>query len=115
MCQIKGTIKLIKPTEQVSEKFTKREFVVTTTESYPQDIAIQFVKDKCSELDKFSVGKSVEVDVNIRGNEHNDRYFINLQAWRIKEVANGLPPQVTAPSGPVATASGGDDDDTLPF
>jgi hypothetical protein len=82
---ITGTIKVIKETQTFNSGFTKREFVVTTDEQYPQDIKLGFIKDKCSLLDNYKVGQPVTVDFNLRGNynEGLDRYFVELQAWRI--------------------------------
>ena len=86
---IKGKIKVINPTVQVSEKFSKREFVVTTTtEMYPQDIIMQMAKDKNNLLDGLQVGQEVDVDVNIKGREWINpqgeaKYFNTIEAWRI--------------------------------
>jgi len=47
MYKLSGTIKVINPTVQVSEKFSKREFVVTDSASmYPQEIMFQSTQDK---------------------------------------------------------------------
>ena len=49
MFKLTGSVKLIKDTVQISEKFAKREFVVNDASSmYPQDILFQSVQDKCS-------------------------------------------------------------------
>ena len=42
----------IKETQQVSETFSKREFIVETLENYPQHLLLQVVKDKCDKLDE---------------------------------------------------------------
>jgi hypothetical protein len=82
--EVKGTIKVVGTTQEVgSNGFTKRQLVVTTDEQYPQDIAIDFVKDKCSILDKYGVGQQVTVGVNLRGSEYNGKYYVNLQGWKI--------------------------------
>ena len=86
---LQGTIKLIGNTQEVGcNGFTKRQLVVTTKEQYPQDVAIDFIKDKCSVLDNYKVGDSVDVSINIRGNEYNGRYYVNLQGWKIENVAS---------------------------
>ena len=38
--KMKGVVKVIRPTQHVSDKFSKREFVVTDSsdDKYPQDI-----------------------------------------------------------------------------
>lgn len=74
MNQLKLTnvrIKLIHPTQQVTEKFSKREFVVTdgVDSDYPQHIILQATRDKCSLLDQFKVNDMVDVAINIRGRE----------------------------------------------
>ena len=83
---IKGTIKLINETQTFDSGFTKREFVVTTKEQYPQDISIEVVKDKTTLLDSFKVGDAVDVAINIRGNEYNGRYYVNIQGWKIDKL-----------------------------
>jgi len=81
---ITGKIKLINDTQTFDSGFQKREFVVTTNEQYPQDIKLECIKDRISILDAFSVGDTVKVAFNLRGNEYNGRYFVNLQAWRME-------------------------------
>jgi len=72
-------------TQTFASGFTKREFVVEEmAEKYPQLFKLEFVKDKCAILDKYSVGDEVEVSFNIRGNEHNGKVFNSLQAWQIR-------------------------------
>lgn len=92
MYKLTGTIKVINETIVVSEKFSKRELVVTDeSELYPQDISFQFSQDKCSILDAFKVGQKVEVSFNLRGREWVNpqgeaKYFNSLDAWKIEPV-----------------------------
>jgi single-strand DNA-binding protein len=81
--EIKGKIKLINGTSESASGFRKREFVVTTTEQYPQDIKLELTKDKCDQLDGFSIGENVTVSFNLRGNEYQGKYYVSLQAWKI--------------------------------
>ena len=106
--QLTGKLKKIDPIVQVSEKFSKREFVITDESSqYPQDILFQSVQDKCSLLDACNVGDVVQVSFNLRGREWTSptnevKYFNTLEAWRIE----GGQTQATAPaSAPVAQAN----------
>ncbi|MFT5883317.1 MAG: hypothetical protein ACI9FG_001830 [Crocinitomicaceae bacterium] len=90
MFEISGKIKLIEETQSFSSGFTKREFVVTTGDSkYPQDIKFEIVKDKCSLLDSYSPGQDVSVNFDVRGNEYNGRYYVNLNCWKIQAGAGG--------------------------
>ena len=105
---ITGKLKLIQDTQTFDSGFQKREFVVTTAEQYPQDIKLEFVKDKCSVLDSYQIGQEVTVDFNLRGNEYNGKYYVNLQAWR---VASGQSAPVQTQSAPVPSAPVEDDDE----
>jgi hypothetical protein len=112
-----GKIKLINDIQAFESGFSKREFVVTTNEQYPQDVKFEVVKDKCSLLDKYAPGNDVKVSFNIRGNEYNGKYYVNLQAWKIENSEAVAPPSGSAgAANPPAFESplpdGGDD---LPF
>lgn len=82
--ELEGTIKAIFDTQTFSKGFTKREVVVTTaSDRFPQDIKLEFVKDKVALLDRFQAGQKVKVTFDLRGSEYNGKYFVNLTAWRI--------------------------------
>ena len=68
--EVTGKIEFIGTTHAVSEKFSKRELVVTTNEQYPQSISIEFNQDKCTILDRYKLGDNVTVGVNLRGRKH---------------------------------------------
>ena len=103
MYEAAGKIKVINETQSFASGFTKREFVVTTAhDKFPQDLKFEIVKDKCSLLDAFEVGQEVQVSFDIRGNEYNGKYFVNLSCWKL-QAADGS----QAPSGPPRQAPGG--------
>ena len=83
MYQLEGTIKLITPEQSFPSGFTKREFVVTTDDQYPQDIKLELLKEKCALLDQFSQGQRVSVGFRVRGNEYQGKYYVNLQAYQL--------------------------------
>lgn len=104
---IKGAIKLINPIKVISNKFSVREFVVTTPDAkYPQDILFQTVNDKMAVLDSLGAGQQVEVSYNVRGREFNGRYYNTLDAWKV-EVTGSKPSQPS--TQPIEL------DDDLPF
>jgi hypothetical protein len=104
---IKGAIKLINPIKVISDKFSVREFVVTTPDAkYPQDILFQTVNDKMDVLESLGVGQQVEVSYNVRGREFNGRYYNTLDAWKV-EVTGSKPSQPS--TQPIEL------DDDLPF
>ena len=85
-----GSIKLINETQTFPSGFTKREFVITTEhDKYPQDLKFEVVKDRCEMLDEFEVGQKVQLNFDIRGNEYNDRYYVNLACWKIQAAEGG--------------------------
>lgn len=117
--EITGKIHIINDTQTFESGFEKREFVVKTNENYPQLIKCELVKDKCSLLDNFQPGQEVTVSINLRGNQYNGKYYVNIQAWRIKEEESNA-----APSGNIegkfqeeAIQQLGNqmDDDDMPF
>jgi len=121
--KLTGEIKLIMDQQTFPSGFSKREFVVTTPDDrFPQDVKLECVKDKCAQLDGISVGQAVEVDFDLRGNEYNDKYYVNLTAWRIAaqaQQADDYGFEQQPENGQPATENDGppmaDDDDNLPF
>ena len=84
--KIVGIIEKINPIVQVTEKFSKREVVVTTEGDYPQVIMVQFSQDKCNIPDSYNEGDNVEISVNIKGRKWispngEEKYFVSLDAW----------------------------------
>ena len=119
MFKIIGEIKVINDEVQITEKFKKLEFVLVDNSSqYPQFINFQLTQDRCSLLDGFTVGQSIEVDFNLRGREWTDKqgvvkYFNSLDAWRI--VAESQFKTVEIPIPADILMSSDEDDIELPF
>lgn len=90
--EIKGKIYKIGDEEQVSATFKKRLLVVETDEKYSQKIPIDFVQDKIDLIDPYKVGENVTVSINLRGNEYNGKFYVNLQGWKIARDAKQAPP-----------------------
>jgi hypothetical protein len=83
--EITGKIKLLGNTQEVGANgFKKREMVITTAETYPQDLKVEFVKDNCDKLNAFKVGQNVKVAINLRGQEYNGKYYVSLTGWKIE-------------------------------
>ena len=92
-----GKIKILNGTQTLGDNgFRKREVVITTEEKYPQQILVEFIKDKCDLLDGYTVGQEVKIDLNLRGREWVNpegivKYFNAIQGWRIESVGNQEP------------------------
>jgi len=110
-------------TESKSEKFQAREFVVETMDgSYNQYIKFQLTQDRCALVDDYNEGEQIKVHFDLRGREWNEKFFTNLNAWRLEKpaaaaAAASAPPPPAAndnfPSQEPPAATGGNDD--LPF
>jgi hypothetical protein len=93
---IKGAIKLINPIKVISDKFSVREFVITTPDAkYPQDILFQTINDKMDVLETLGVGQQVEVSYNVRGREFNGRYYNTLDAWKVQVIGGQTVPTLS--------------------
>lgn len=107
MFNITGTIKMKGSEQQVSDKFKKREFVITENSSqYPQHLSFQLTQDRCSLLDPFNEGAEIKVFFNLRGREwvspqNETKYFNSLEAWKIEAAGTAAP----APTQSATTSS----------
>ena len=87
--EIKGKVKKVMSTEQVSEKFKKRVLHIETAGEYPQTIELIAAQDKVSLLDGLTEGQEVTVQFNIRGREWKSpsgelKVFNTLEIWKIE-------------------------------
>ena len=91
-----GVLKVKFDTQVVSEKFRKREMVLTITDGpsgYQQHVTFQLTQDKVALIDSYNVGEEIKVHFNLRGREwvspqNETKYFNTLEAWRIERVSN---------------------------
>src|SRR5262245_20063093 len=91
-----GRLHAIFETKQVSERFTKREFVVELADNpkYPQTVLFQLTGDRVSQLDGMNVGDQVTIEFSLRGREWRSpqgevKYFNSLDVWRIEPARAG--------------------------
>ena len=91
---MKGKVKVVGSTLAISEKFSKREFVVVDdTNMYPQDIQFQLTQDKCNLIDSLAIGDQVEVSFNLNGKEWvnpkgESKFFNTLDVWKISKIGS---------------------------
>ena len=86
MTEITGNLKIIGDVNTYGNNFQKREFVLTTEGQYPQDIKLELYQNDCGKIDSFSVGDPLCASYNLKGNEYNGKYYVNLQAWKIAPI-----------------------------
>ncbi|MCU0319392.1 MAG: DUF3127 domain-containing protein [Flavobacteriales bacterium] len=122
---ITGAIKMIGKTQDVSDKFRKRELVITEPSGQrPQHIPVEFTQDRCGLLDGYNPGEEVSVTCYVNGREWTGRdgvtkYFLSLSGNRIERAGGAPATGGSYQAAPPPSASdmppiGGDDDD-LPF
>jgi hypothetical protein len=88
--ETEGTLKLLYDTQTFASGFAKREFVVEVPDGkYPQMLKFECVKDKISMLDGVKIGDPVKVAFDIRGSEYKERFYVNLNAWKITKGEGG--------------------------
>jgi len=86
---IKGAIIYISQTEKLSDKLTKRFFVVLTDEQYPQELKIEALNKSCDVLDFQKIDDKVKVTYNVRGRSWTSKegkkdWFNTLSLWKIE-------------------------------
>ena len=111
--EITGKLIQVNPTQQVSERFKKREFVLEIAEEingnvYTNYAKMQLVQNKCEIIDNYKMGDTVKVSFNIKGNkwerDGNVNYITNLDAWRVESAVQ--PAQGAQPASPAYTNMG---------
>ena len=100
---MKGTVKrLYDVWKSETSEFYKREFVITTAEQYPSDVKFSALKEKSDQLNGIAEGDQISVKFDIKGREYNDRYYVDLNAWRIEKMDGQAAP---APAGGAAESA----------
>lgn len=114
-----GSIKSIDETQTFKGDFKKREFVVTTNDTYPQEVKFEMVNDTVDFLDGFNIGDNVKVAFLVRGNAYNGKHYVNLRAIAVglidEEGKTAKPKAATTSKTKTVVTQIQEDDDDLPF
>lgn len=110
-----GRLHKIFDTNQISDSFKKRDFVIETEDQYPQMVKFELKQAKVDKIDPFKEGEQIKVSFNVSGREWINKenktvYFVSLDAWRIEKVGNAT---ASVPDMNVANIT--EDDSELPF
>ncbi len=119
--EINGKVILKEDTQQISDRFKKREFVIEVENERNSDwndfIKFQLTQDRCDLLETVSVNEEIKVSFNIKGRKWEKdgkvNYFSNLEAWRIEKMQAATAaemPEFNAADMPPAP-----EEDDLPF
>ena len=114
--EVKGKIVEIGTTEQVNEKFSKRNLIVDVSENpaYPSPVKFEANQAGCDKLDELRAGDDITVHFNLRGRAWKDKagvnqYFNTLNVWKFDLHQTG------AEAKGEVKISGNDDSQDLPF
>ncbi len=123
--EIEGKLHKKFETESKTATFQARDFVLLIEDgNYPQYIKFQLTQDRCGLIDNYNEGDAIKVSFDLRGREWNEKYFTNLNAWKIEKVGEGsttpqedvpFPDEDQMPSDPDFENSAGQFEDDLPF
>ena len=93
-----GTLKAKMDIQRVSDRFQKREFVVTlkrentchVEELPPEHVSFQLQQDNCSIINDIIVGSEVEVEFDLKGRMWDGpqgiKYFNTLEAVSVQKI-----------------------------
>ena len=114
--ELEGTLMEVMDIQSFPSGFTKREFVVREEdERYPQDIKMTLTRNQCNLVDNFKIGDRVRVTFSLRGNKWQERYFTDLNAFKLEriEVDGSTMEPLETPEADFVTDEIADDD--MPF
>ena len=99
-------------------EWKKQDFIIESTEDqFPKKICFTLFNDKSSSLNGLTPGTNVEVFFNIESREYNEKWFHNINAFRVERV-NENPSSVSPPpysQSDIPPLEAGADSDDLPF
>ena len=95
----------------------KQEFVLETQDQFPKKVCFTLFNDKVSLLGGFSDGDELEVSFDVESREFNNKWYHNINAWKIEKVgrmaASEIPPPFSSDDIPPENIQ--EDPDDLPF
>lgn len=98
MFKVQGTLKVKGDTVQVSEKFSKREFVLSIQDgNYEQLVSFQLAQKNVTLLDGVKEGDECEISFGLKGREwvskeDEVKYFNTLDAFRVEATVSDAEP-----------------------
>lgn len=120
--QITGELHKVFPSEQKTDSFQAREFVIRTDGQYPQFVKFQLTQDRTGLIDLYREGQEITVHFDLRGRAWTNQkgkevYFTTLNAWRLEGQAQApaSTPAPTPESEPAGVEASSEADDNLPF
>jgi hypothetical protein len=111
--EVTGKLHKVFETQAVTDRFSKREFVLELTGRHPQLVLFQLTGKRCADLDGHSLGEKLRVEFSLRGREWTSRqgevkFFNSLEVAKLERID-------AAPGDGPPVALDADDSDEPPF
>ena len=127
--EITGKVHHIGETQQISDKYKKRECVLHVENpqnpQYDDFISIQFGQDNCSKLDSLKFQDEVKIQCNVKGRQYSDKntgeikYFNSIEGWKVEVISSAPQQQPVQYPTPTPTQTPTEEEaaasDDLPF
>jgi hypothetical protein len=90
---------------KAGNQWKKQEFLIETTDQFPKKVCFTLFNDKVSVLSGLKPGDEIEVSFDVESREFNNKFYHNLNAWKIEKAGtqkpNGdFPPPLTSDDMP---------------
>ena len=82
--EIKGQIIKILPIES-GASWEKQSIVLQPEGQYAKPVCITFFKDKVSLISSLFEGETITVHINVSSREHNERWYTEINGWRVEK------------------------------
>jgi len=120
--KVKGKILQILPEQKgISQRgeWKKQDFVIETVDDqFPKKICFTLFNDKTSSLESIKPNMEVEVYFSIESREYNQKWFTNVNAFRIESVKEQESQDMTPPpynAEDIPPLDEAQENDDLPF
>lgn len=85
--EIQGRLITILPEQsgvsKAGNNWSKIEFVIETTDTYPRKVCFTLMGEKINEIKKFQINDTVSVSFDIESREYEGRWYTSLRAWKV--------------------------------
>lgn len=101
--QIEGKLHEKYDTQQISDRFKKREFVLEIDEDkgYPQYPKFQLTQERCDLIEGYEKGEKLKAFFDLKARPYTNRngetvYYTNLNVWKIERAQTMATPPSTS-------------------
>lgn len=91
--EITGTLVKKFEIETKGESFRVRDFVIKANDGgqYDNFVKFQTTQDRTAIIDDYNEGDEIKVHFDLRGRQWQEKYFTNLNAWRVEALSKAAP------------------------